>query len=730
MEAFKFVTSAIWLFYIVFRVIFFFLLEALLSPLISRQTFHKMMNFLCLGSNEIIDGESEVLRYPISIYQRSDGNTFKLGCLVSVMDGDELFAVKMMLVNGDLSSTSVVLKPVSILENGKIEDKDEKEQEFKIEEVTLALVPVICSESAKEGMLHLARSNKNVPQCIQKYQRRHQLAASMRKNAQQFLEGFSLTESASLGCINWMLDLDILGLTMEKDFSTEYRIESFVDQLSPLDLLMGKEWDVRTVSSAEGFRIILTLKIYVDSSQELSLKMHGSLVSGQVDKFYRTACLKDTTSHHTGCHRRLSDVTQNATAGGATGLTLAWDEFQIQSAESSLCKPQEAPTVGVIADEMMFVNSECLSSFPSTSTAFNSLDKLLSALPQSQMTFGSPPKEDIQEKSYLSILDAGPNTSTPADELDQSHSRLGGNMSQIGDTEPQAISPHGSPSLNNHRTVEENTTKVLEDETKMEMVGATGCSEPSFTDNIIVQHGDDVTTNNGICSDVKKTEHLDAKAEVVGGYGENHVKSATAESEANESYVESEGSDALESFKPSPNVSLEDLSSSDAAFNGGCSNSNSDQQMPSAKTVENNNVSNCDLFSASPQKKTNLLKVQEYLQSLPSPARRDKIEETPNTKMALSHISHARMTQLPSCTSTESPEKGCEDGNVSICSGSQSMASRHSELSSLTGRGAIGRGLFYGCSVAAEGSSQACPFPDEWQHQTIPECIENDDEID
>ena len=39
----------------------------------------------------------------------------------------------------------------------------------------------------------------------------------------------------------------------------------------------------------------------------------------------------------------------------------------------------------------------------------------------------------------------------------------------------------------------------------------------------------------------------------------------------------------------------------------------------------------------------------------------------------------------------------------------------------------MGRGMFYGVGAAAAGP--VCPFPEEWQ-QTIPECIENDDDID
>ena len=68
-----------------------------------------------------------------------------------------------------------------------------------------------------------------------------------------------------------------------------------------------------------------------------------------------------------------------------------------------------------------------------------------------------------------------------------------------------------------------------------------------------------------------------------------------------------------------------------------------------------------------------------------------------------------------------------DNDTISQCSGSQSLVSRQSDLSSLTGA-RMGRGLFYG-SLAASSHAPVCPFPEEWQ-QTIPESIENDDDID
>ena len=83
----------------------------------------------------------------------------------------------------------------------------------------------------------------------------------MRKEVQRFLAGFSMSGSASLGCVNWQLDPVILGLERYTDFSLEHRIERAVDIMTHMDLLMGRGWDVRTICGSEGYRVILTVEV-------------------------------------------------------------------------------------------------------------------------------------------------------------------------------------------------------------------------------------------------------------------------------------------------------------------------------------------------------------------------------------------------------------------------------------------------------------------------------------
>ena len=54
-----------------------------------------------------------------------------------------------------------------------------------------------------------------------------------------------MSGSSSLGCVDWTCDPLILGLERDTDFSMEYRVEKYVDQISHMDLLLGRGWDVR-----------------------------------------------------------------------------------------------------------------------------------------------------------------------------------------------------------------------------------------------------------------------------------------------------------------------------------------------------------------------------------------------------------------------------------------------------------------------------------------------------
>ena len=124
-------------------------------------------------------------------------------------------------------------------------------------------------------------------------------------------------------------------------------------------------------------------------------------------------------------------------------------------------------------------------------------------------------------------------------------------------------------------------------------------------------------------------------------------------------------------------------------------------------------------IAASPQSVVS--KVAAYVQSLPSPQTNNGIKEV--------------AAEDPKDEASNSQDESAfEDGANHSLTSSRSRASRHSELSNLTGRFSSGvGGIFYGAALAPSGAPSGqtvCPFPDEWQFNTIPESIENDEDID
>ena len=498
----------------------------------------------------------------------------------------------------------------------------------------------------------------------------------MRKEVQRFLAGFSMSGSASLGCVNWQLDPAILGLERETDFSLEHRIERAVDITTHFDLLMGRGWDVRTMCGSEGYRVILTVEVLVDCGQELLMKMHGTLVTGRLDLAqYRAVSLRDTSGLHMLCNRRLSDITNNRTrrlSDVTPGQTLAWDEFQSQSAGNSPYRPPSggAASVTVSLDDM-FASGNLPGNFPAASTStFQTLEKLLSAIPQSQIVFNSPIKEVSGENTGLASS-LGPNTSTPADDLE------GG--------EPSHLTPHSSPSLQERQDMDEEAESLNLNRSKLE---------------------ERVTFEELRPTTLTPLQRMNISPDL-------EVEDLTEEKEDAETPTdfESESEDGSYSAKPSPNIStdVEDMNSprkkSTSSLQTEAVNKNLNLHNLS-RSLQDQKITTAR--KGSPPAKSAISRVQEYIQSLPSPHHFLRREQTGDG-------AHRDLKSV----------QAVMDEEASVCSGSHSLISRQSDLSSLSGA-RMGSGMFYGGPPV---TAAVCPFPEDWQ-QTIPEVIENDDEID
>jgi len=714
-------------------------LLTVMAPFFSRHTLEKLRDILTFGGPSIVLGSKGDTMHLMPVYLRGDGATFKLGSFVVRKIDGVLYTIKSIMVRADMEQVNITISPVDT--KGNTTEVKNEETVCSVEDVEVVKGKSPDVVVARDGMEMVARVIINSPQHVQKLVRKHQLGVAMRRGVQKFLGGFSMSENASLGCVDWRMDPDILELDRNSDFCVEYRVEKCVQQDSTMDQIMGNEWDVRTLSGTDGYRIILTLEVMVDSNQELVMKMHATLVTEKLDKSsYRTVCLRDTTNSHIACNRRLSDITAD---GASRGLTLAWDEFQTQSAENSPCRAPGVPSVTVSIDDMLAGSGGSLQGFPTTSTAFHSLERLLSSIPQSQLVFNSPIKEVSGEYTHLSTTaGTGPNTSTPADDLDQTgdHSRTGEMSQTHSRLDAPEYTPHSSPSLQGHKTVEEDITKK-DSESNDEVSGSPDLNCDA-ADNIVIDDEQSTTPvpieqiveassdllsqdSSSPFEDVKENDAfgMNTRSEVKESDFVGEFVQVVFETVADNDDIDDDSNfGTSDAVKPSPNISMDGLSSPGRP-QASCERS---EALPAdfMKEVDNNLV---DISSEpnpphlSPQKNSNLLRVQEYLQSLPSPARRDSIPETPRTK---------RMN-LDSSTSISTPGVP-EDCNDSQCSESQSVASRQSELSSLTGARRLGggAGLFYGMTASSDNTAPVCPFPEDWQFNTIPESIENDDDLD
>ena len=410
------------------------------------------------------------------------------------------------------------------------------------------------------------------------------------------------------------------------------------------------------------------------------MKMHATHISGQMNQSsYRSECLKDSTNLHVACMRRLSDIT-NGTGGVSQGLTLAWDEFQLNSAENSPSRQREIPSEAIITG----VNS--MSSFQATSTAFNSLEKLLSTVPASQMVFNSPIKETVGENSHLSLsMGAGPNTSTPAIDLD--HIGENPRVENISNEFSKSVNELTSQSIPNFQVLDVDVTKKRD-----------FCINQSSSD---AYHDGYLRTHDEVkeyCEPMQTTPDEISGDEFCLGNKLMNYDTMMAQDD-NVKMVISENDDKTSCLTPLEQV-------------------NGSQVITEESNIENGTDSEHESLS----KNLNLARVQEYLQSLPSPARRDPLPVTPRFKNVNSE--RGSLSVASPC----SPGIDVDEGNVSVCSGSASLHSRQSDLSSLTGS-RLNRGLFSGV-LEPNNSNPVCPFPTDWQFNTIPESIENDEDID
>lgn len=622
---------------------------------------------------------SDVFQVPV--FQRIDGVTLRLGYMVVKEEEEEMiFTIQKIMVKNDLNEVNLTLVPIQLrIDKSVILEKDEIV--CGVDNVKVVKGTNFVEEVARNGLEAVARTITRYPLQVQKFIRKHQLSVMMRREVQKFLGGFSMSGYCSLGCIDWRLDPSILGLEKRTSFSLEYRVEKYVEQTSQLDLLMGKKWDVRTLNGTDGYRIILTLQLAVDLNHELLMKMHATIATGKLEKkSYRDICLKDITDPHISSNRRMSDITQHGTSGATNhGLTLAWDEFptRIHSAETSLCPVASAPSTDI--DESMddIVPGNLPGMPSSTSTAFNSLERMLAAIPQSQLVFNSPIKEVSGEYTFMSTTaSSGPNTSTPAEILN-----LAVDVLRDGDRANNTHhTPQSSPSLPGLKKVDafqENISKCCKAEMANNDVGS----------------GSQIEENGSVAAETKAQVKFCRIPLVKALLRSGLIYQDKSTSEEGHNILELED----QSLAKVKNI-IEDLE------------------------LDPNNSMNGKTFEKS-------VKLAET---------KDLVEETQNNnnpitpfKLSTQNFINQYLQTLPtSATQTCKCEENSVSRNEEDCSPrSQSTPSPFSDLSSRA-RSRLVRGLFSGSPPALGVQDPVCPFPEDWKYSFIPDAMDDKDEID
>ena len=156
--------------------------------------------------------------YLLPVYQRRDGATIKLGYLVKRTNGDQTaFVVKQILTKKDMATVTLTLVPYQMA----MKTGEQLIIACRVEEVSCVrgrrLEAVVAM--ARDGMADIAASIPSYPVAMQRQVRKHQVAASLRREVQRFLGDVVHTSSLNLGPVDWRLDPGILGLDRHADFT-------------------------------------------------------------------------------------------------------------------------------------------------------------------------------------------------------------------------------------------------------------------------------------------------------------------------------------------------------------------------------------------------------------------------------------------------------------------------------------------------------------------------------
>lgn len=317
--------------------------------------------------------------YSIPVFLRHDGVTIKAGCLVN--RGTKLYIVREVLVQdqGGEGSAQVVVSPVSGHCSDAVVNVGCEVTLLPLSEVQLAQPRRVSLHLAQQCMHKVALMLPSSPPGIRRVMRRHQLASLIRREVQSTLVGFSRENIVSLGLIDWAHDPGILGLELSTQYSLQHRMDDYLDCFSPLDVLLGRGWDVLPVSGCSGFRVVTQLRLEVDINHQFNLRVHAANASGDLHPLtYRSDCL--LTSNDSVLERCDGDSPDSSLECGPLAVSmvthpptstdisqpvsLLWEEFQDselqghENASDHLKKSRENVDDNMTPDELDCSNED------------------------------------------------------------------------------------------------------------------------------------------------------------------------------------------------------------------------------------------------------------------------------------------------------------------------------------------------------------------------------------
>ena len=140
---------------------------SVLLPAKTQPEMEKIKNFF--RSRIAKDGEKGNKLHHVPVYQREDGSTIKLGCLV-VRSGEEnkkSYHVKNILVREDLATVHVVLTPVEVVARDRNLEHAEEEMMVNIQEIEISKERSISVGLARDGMKIVAETANTCPLHVQ-----------------------------------------------------------------------------------------------------------------------------------------------------------------------------------------------------------------------------------------------------------------------------------------------------------------------------------------------------------------------------------------------------------------------------------------------------------------------------------------------------------------------------------------------------------------------------------